>query len=161
MVKVTGRTRDGVHLKAHLDYIARHGDLELETSDGWALHGKDGVRELAEDWAAFAAQDSRRRANTPISLSVVLSMPKGSDPLVVRDAARGFAQAVFDERFDYAFALHTDAQHPHGRAVEAFVRQMPAPDTQRLALARALREANARSRREERGDPGAGRDRSR
>lgn len=49
-----------------------------------------------------------------------------------------------------------------GRAVEAFVRQMPAPDTQRLALARALREANARSRGEERGgDPGPGRDRSR
>lgn len=113
MVKVTGRTRDGAHLKAHLDYIARHGDLELETADGWQLQGKDEVRELADDWAAFAAQDSRRRANTPISLSVVLSMPKGSDSLVVRDAARGFAQAVFGDRFDYAFALHTDAQHPH------------------------------------------------
>jgi hypothetical protein len=48
-----------------------------------------------------------------------------------------------------------------GRAVEAFVRQMPAPDTQRLALARALREANARGRIEERGDPGPGRWRGR
>jgi type IV secretory pathway VirD2 relaxase len=33
-----------------------------------------------------------------------------------------------------------------GRAVEAFVQEMPAPDSQRLALARELREANARQR---------------
>jgi hypothetical protein len=43
----------------------------------------------------------------------MLSMPAGTDPLAVRDAARAFAQEVFGDRFDYVFALHTDAPHPH------------------------------------------------
>ncbi|RAV24172.1 hypothetical protein DQE84_17035, partial [Staphylococcus warneri] len=62
---------------------------------------------------AAAMLDSRRRANTPFSHSVMLSMPAGTDATVVRDAARAFAQEVFAERFDYVFALHTDAEHPH------------------------------------------------
>jgi hypothetical protein len=47
-----------------------------------------------------------------------------------------------------------------GLAVESFVRDMPAPDTQRLALARELREAN-RAFAPERSDEGGGRERSR
>jgi hypothetical protein len=31
----------------------------------------------------------------------------------VRDAARAFAREVFADRFDYVFALHPDADHPH------------------------------------------------
>ena len=46
-----------------------------------------------------------------------------------------------------------------GRAVEAFVQEMPAPDTQRLALARALRAANAERRADR--DPAPPRDRGR
>jgi type IV secretory pathway VirD2 relaxase len=113
MVKVTGRTRDPGHLRAHLDYISRHGDLEMEDRDGNLLAGRDAVRELAADWSAAALADSRRRANTPVSLSVVLSMPADTDAAAVRDAARAFASEVFGARFDYAFALHTDAGHPH------------------------------------------------
>jgi hypothetical protein len=241
------------------------------------------VRELAAEWSATALADSRRRATSPISLSMVLSMPAGTDAYAVRDAARAFAADVFREQFDYVFALHTDEPNPHvhltvarrglsgerlnprkadleawrqtfaaalrergvaaeatprrargvtrkaertdlrklreraeagrgpvarvhraayqdaahaafggereetvweaqllrrqqriralylgqarllqaspspddrelGRAVEAFVREMPAPDTQRLALARQLRDANARLRDRDRGD---------
>jgi type IV secretory pathway VirD2 relaxase len=61
----------------------------------------------------MAMADSRRRINTPFSHSVMLSMPAGTDPMAVRDAARAFARDVFVDRFDYAFALHTDADHPH------------------------------------------------
>ncbi len=113
MVKVTGRTRDTGHLRAHLEYISRNGELELEDRDGTLITGRPAVRELAEDWSAIALADSRRRATTPFSLSVVLSMPADTDPATVRDAARAFAREVFAERFDYVFALHTDAQHPH------------------------------------------------
>jgi hypothetical protein len=113
MVKVSGRTRDPGHLRAHLDYVARHGDLELEDRDGAMLQGHEAVRELADDWSALALADRRRRANTPFSHSLVLSMPGGTPPLVVRDAARAFGAQVFADRFDYAFVLHTDATHPH------------------------------------------------
>lgn len=113
MVKVTGRTREPSHLRAHLDYISRNGELEMEDRDGNAITGRTVVKELAGDWNDLALADSRRRANTPISLSVVLSMPAATDPATVRDAARAFAREVFADRFDYVFALHTDAQHPH------------------------------------------------
>jgi hypothetical protein len=113
MVKVTGRTRDPGHLRAHLDYISRNGELEMEDRDGGVIAGRPAVRELADDWSAIALADSRRRATTPLSLSVVLSMPAETDPTTVRDAARAFAREVFADRFDYVFALHTDAQHPH------------------------------------------------
>jgi type IV secretory pathway VirD2 relaxase len=113
MVKVTGRTRDPGHLRAHLDYISRNGELEMEDRDGAVVAGRPAVRELAKDWTAAALADSRRRANTPFSLSLVLSMPADTDPAIVRDAARALARASFADRFDYVFALHTDAQHPH------------------------------------------------
>lgn len=113
MVKVTGRTRDPGGLRAHLDYISRNGALEMEDRDGAVIAGRGAVKELAEDWSEAALTDPRRRATTPFSLSVMLSMPAGTDPTAVRDAARAFAREVFADRFDYVFALHTDADHPH------------------------------------------------
>lgn len=113
MVKVTGRTRDPGTLHAHLDYISRNGALELEDRDGAILEGRRDVKDVADDWSALALVDSRRRANTPFSVSVMLSMPAGTDPVKVRDAARAFARETFADRFDYVFALHTDAGHPH------------------------------------------------
>lgn len=113
MVKVTGCTHDAGHLRAHLDYISRNGELEMEDRDGAVITGRVAVKELAQDWSAIAMADPRRRANTPVSLSLVLSMPTEVDPMIVRDAAREFARATFAERFDYALALHTDTRHPH------------------------------------------------
>jgi type IV secretory pathway VirD2 relaxase len=113
MVKVTGRTRDAGTLHAHLDYISRNGALELEDRDGAIVEGRRDVKDVADDWSALALADSRRRANTPFSVSVMLSMPVGTDAAKVRDAARAFARETFADRFDYVFALHTDAGHPH------------------------------------------------
>jgi hypothetical protein len=112
MVKVTGRTRDLGHLKAHLDYITRHGALELEGPDGAPLSDRALVCDLAEDWAAASAL-AGGRTGTPLTLSLMLSMPSGTDPYAVRDAARAFAASAFGETFDYGLVLHTDAGHPH------------------------------------------------
>lgn len=110
MVKITGRTRGVAHLQAHLAYISREGGLPLEGRDGERLLGLGEIRELGADWAS---EDSRPRRDTPLSLSVVLSMPPGTSQVGVRNAARAFAAEAFGERFDYVFALHSDAQHPH------------------------------------------------
>ena len=112
IVKVTGRTRDPAHLRAHLDYVTRNGALKLEGPDGWALD-RAGVRDLGDAWSAAAMADSRRRANTPVSLSIVLSMPEKTDPASVRDATRAFAAEMFGGAFDYGFVLHTDEPYPH------------------------------------------------
>lgn len=113
MVKITGRTRDGGHLSRHLDYISRNGKVGLEGLDGERLEGREAVRALAGAWAAELAIEPRRRSDAPVSLSVVLSMPAGTDALRLRDGARAFAAATFGERFPYVFALHTDDRHPH------------------------------------------------
>lgn len=113
MVKVTGRTRDGGHLRAHLDYISRNGQLELEGADGALIVSRRDVADLADDWGAAALGDKPRRKDSPVSHSVILSMPAGTNEIAVRDAARSFAADLFAGRHDYVFTLHTDTPRPH------------------------------------------------
>lgn len=113
-VKVTGRPRTAGHLSAHLDYISRHGKLEIETSDAELLLGKKVVGELAEQWSAdnvgLGGPGEARKGSQ--SVSMVLSMPPGTNAELVRSAARAFAAERFNG-YDYAFALHIDTDHPH------------------------------------------------
>ncbi|WP_292103625.1 hypothetical protein [Brevundimonas sp.] len=113
MVKVTGKTRDAGHLNRHLEYISRNGTLTLEGPDGERLEGRSAVKALAADWAAEAAMAPGRRGDSPLSRSIVLSMPRGTDPMRLHDAARAFAAEAFGERFPYVFALHDEGGHPH------------------------------------------------
>lgn len=113
MVKITGRTRDGGHLAAHLDYISRNGELALEGPDGERLQGRGEVRTLARDWTQELAMEPGRRRDAPVSLSIVLSMPAGTEAFRLHDAARAFAADIFGDRFPYVFALHDEGRHPH------------------------------------------------
>jgi len=113
VVKVTGAARDARGLKAHLDYISRKGDLPLEGRLGEVLTSREAQQELAADWAWGGQADGRRLERTPLSRSLVLSMPEGVNPAEVFAAAREFVAASFGQRFDYVFATHADASHPH------------------------------------------------
>lgn len=113
MVKITGRTRDGGHLGRHLDYISRNGALALEGPDGERLAGRSEVRALVRDWVAELAMEPGGRRDAPVSLSIVLSMPAGTQAFRLHDAARAFAADVFGDRFPYVFALHDEGKHPH------------------------------------------------
>jgi type IV secretory pathway VirD2 relaxase len=112
MVKVTGRTRDAAHLHAHLSYISRNGQLEGEGRDGLPWCGRMDVLETASAWA-WTANVERRRRDAPLSVSLILSMPAGTDAFRLRDAARAFAREVFEDRHDYVLVLHNDTPHPH------------------------------------------------
>ncbi len=110
MVKVSGHTKGAKHVKAHLDYISRNGELELENERGEKLKGRDDVRALHKDWM----QDpGRRRPNTRDTNHIVLSMPPGTDEKAVKNAARAFAQSTFAKNHPYVFVLHRDDDHPH------------------------------------------------
>lgn len=111
MVKVSGRQRGASHTLAHLDYVSRHGKLEIETSDGERLDTKPAIAALAEEWVDQEHRTTSRREPLT-SVSMVLSMPPGHDPDRIFDAARAFARTEL-ERFPYAMALHTDTDHPH------------------------------------------------
>ncbi|WP_303699562.1 relaxase/mobilization nuclease domain-containing protein [Brevundimonas naejangsanensis] len=113
MVKITGKTKDARHLRRHLDYISRNGRLVLEGPDGERHQGREAVADLTAAWAAEQALEPGRRRDSSLSRSIVLSMPAGTDPQRLHDAARAFARATFGERFPYVFALHDEDRHPH------------------------------------------------
>lgn len=110
VVKVTGRQRGGNHVKAHLDYIGRKGELGIETRDGEILTSKDDIAERATEWSDTLQWRSRP---TVSSVSLIFSMPEGTDPHKVLGAVRALAHAELSDNHDYVLALHTDTPRPH------------------------------------------------
>ena len=113
MVKITGRTKSVDHLKSHLDYITRNGELTGETEKGSLLAGRDGLKDLQQRWADDAALDDARRRDGSLSVNVILSMPAGTDEVAVKDAARAFAIETFGGNHDFVFVQHLEDKHPH------------------------------------------------
>jgi hypothetical protein len=110
MVKVTGGGRGMKTIAAHLRYISKNGRLDIEDERGEVQHGKDALQALADDW---------RFGGTPIdevgvrreSFNIMLSIPRGVDPLIVQRAAREFAQAeLADHKF--VMVLHDHQANP-------------------------------------------------
>ncbi|MGD9810303.1 MAG: relaxase/mobilization nuclease domain-containing protein [Sphingobium sp.] len=110
VVKVTGRQRGGTHVKAHLEYIGRKGDIEIETRDGEILISKDDIAERAAEWSDTLNWRSRP---TVSSVSLIFSMPEGTDAEKVLGAVRALAHAELSDNHDYVLALHTDTPRPH------------------------------------------------
>lgn len=161
MVRITGRTRGIVHLKAHLDYVSRNARLEVERSDGVVIHDRHGMRVLHDDWLQANAVMARGRSSPQAvqSVSIILSMPPGNPPDRVQAAARSWARDTFADRHEWIMARHDDKDHPHVhvtvRAVGADGRRLTAGpkelQTWRERFARELRrygiEAEATPRR--------------
>lgn len=110
LVKVTGRKKGADHLGAHLAYIGRKGEIALETRDGELLTDKADVQQLAEEWSETLYW--RQRA-TVSAVSMVFSMPEGTDPETVRQSVRETAERMLGDNHDYLMALHTDTPRPH------------------------------------------------
>jgi hypothetical protein len=111
MVKVTGGGRGMQAIVAHWCYISKNGRLEIEDERGQTMRGKEALRELADDWrfggSLIEATSERREA-----FNVMLSMPRGSDPLSVVWAARQFAQVELADH-KYLMVLHDHQANPH------------------------------------------------
>ena len=113
MVKVTGSARGIRSLKEHLAYITRNGKIGAEREGGERIEGGANVRELAEQWWADCGRD--RKAGARDTINLILSMPPGTDPRAVADAASAFAQKTFAGEYDYLLAHHnvdTDLKRP-------------------------------------------------
>lgn len=112
MVKIPKRTGASTGLKGirnHLDYISRNGEVDVTTSDDLTMRGKEEVKSIADSWGnvGIPEQSNKREA-----LNIVLSMPSGTDPQKVLNAAKNFAAEQF-KNHDYAMALHTHADNPN------------------------------------------------
>ncbi|WP_247477077.1 MULTISPECIES: relaxase/mobilization nuclease domain-containing protein [unclassified Bradyrhizobium] len=113
MVKITGRTKSVAHLKSHLAYITRNGELDAETEQGTTLAGRTGLKDLQQQWDDDAGLDNKRRRDGSLSVNIILSMPAGTDAVAVKDSARAFAIESFGYNHDYVFVQHLDDKHPH------------------------------------------------
>ncbi|WP_199915361.1 relaxase/mobilization nuclease domain-containing protein [Aminobacter sp. MSH1] len=113
MVKITGGGRNMRQIKAHMDYISRNGELEIEDEQGLAYQGKKDVRYVRDTWRdgghtiPYEGEDGPREA-----FNIMLSMPAGTDRTALKDAARAFAAEHF-EGHQYVFAGHDDKNHFH------------------------------------------------
>jgi hypothetical protein len=94
-----------------LRYISKNGRLEIEDDRGVVEQGKQVLKEIERQWqfgGAYIGDVGQRRE----AFNVMLSMPQGTDPLIVQKAAREFARIEFaDHR--YVMVLHTHQANPH------------------------------------------------
>jgi hypothetical protein len=122
MVKVLTRGGQSLrHVQAHLAYLNRDGDLEIETDQGERVAGKGVEKQLLDDWdldveeARRTIQVGPRRNLSPPKLvhKILFSMPPGTPPDKVLTAVKNFAREEFAFKHRYAMVLHTDEPHPH------------------------------------------------
>ena len=111
MVKVTGGGRGMAAIRAHFRYISKNGRLGIEDDRGVVERAKEAVKDIERQWqfgGAYIGEEGRRRE----AFNVMLSMPRGTDPLVVQKAAREFAKIEFEDH-RYVMVLHDHQANPH------------------------------------------------
>ena len=157
MVKVL--TQGGQNLKAvraHIAYLHRHGDLEVESDQGERLVGQDVEYMLVEDWDLDVEEHRRRaelrpqtdRAPPKLVHKILFSMPPGTPSKKVLAAVKNFAREEFGLKHRYAMVLHTDAPHPHVHMVLKAVSERGERLNIRKATLRKWRDDFARQLRE-------------
>jgi hypothetical protein len=98
-------------IAAHFRYISKNGSLDVEDERGQLSHGKEEVQDLLEDWrygGSLIEDVSDRRE----AFNIMLSMPRGIDPLTVQRAAREFAKEELADH-KYVMVLHDHQANPH------------------------------------------------
>jgi hypothetical protein len=114
MVKVTGGGRGMRAIAAHFRYISKNGRLDLEDDRGETIKGASAVRDLADDWRFSGAliPEEAGAGGRREAFNVMLSMPRGTDPLAVQHAAREFARVELAGH-KYVMVLHDHQANPH------------------------------------------------
>ena len=98
-------------IAAHFRYISKNGRLDIEDEHGEISRGREAVRDFVEDWrfgGTLIEEVSDRRE----AYNIMLSMPRGTDPLSVLRAAREFAEAELADH-KYVMVLHDHQANPH------------------------------------------------
>ena len=114
MVKVTGGGRGMKAIAAHFRYISKNGRLDIEDERGETMRGKDTLYDLADDWrfGGTLIDDVAEPGQRREAFNIMLSMPRGTDPLTVQRAAREFAQVELADH-KYVMVLHDHQANPH------------------------------------------------
>ena len=114
MVKVTGGGRGMKAIAAHFRYISKNGRLDIEDERGETMRGRDTLHELTDDWrfGGTLIDDIAEPGQRREAFNIMLSMPRGTDPLTVQHAAREFAKVELADH-KYVMVLHDHQANPH------------------------------------------------
>jgi len=115
MVKVTGGGRGMRAIKAHMAYISKRGNLEVEDQEGNRYKGPQTINMLAREWR-HAGTHIPEKSNRREAFNVILSMPRGTEAIVVRAAAREMVRSEF-KGHRFAMVLHEHQENPHVHVV--------------------------------------------
>jgi Relaxase/Mobilisation nuclease domain len=112
MVKISGGGKNMSHIKEHMDYISRNGEIDLEDENGDIHRGKRELADVKNAWAkgriGIPEEGDRRKE----AFNIIFSMPPGTDRDSVKEAVRAFAADEFKDH-QYVFASHDDEEHTH------------------------------------------------
>ena len=111
MIKVTGGGRGMVAIAAHFRHISKQGRLPVEDDRGVTHDGKEGVRDLVDQWRHGGARIPERSARRE-AFHLMLSMPAGTPSDALKDAVRTFARTELSNH-RYLMVLHTHQANPH------------------------------------------------
>ena len=111
MVKVTGGGRGMGAIGAHLRYISKNSPLLFEDDQGVGREGKEALRDVTDQWRLGGERIPETSARRE-AFNIMLSMPAGTDPEIVRHAAREFAKVELPNH-RYVMVLHTHLANPH------------------------------------------------
>jgi hypothetical protein len=111
MVKVTGGGRGMDAIAAHFRYISKNGRLQIEDDRGLTREGREAQHDLVEQWrysGSLIGEVSHRRE----AFNIMLSMPAGTRPEFVQQAAREFAKVEL-RGHRWVMVLHDHQANPH------------------------------------------------
>ena len=111
MVKISGASKGADKAQAHVNYIGRKGEIEVENQDGEKFKGED-QKELLKAWAAMGMHREDKTGTRKEAFHFVFSMPSGTNPDGLKSAVRNLVNEEFAGH-KYFMAQHLDTDSPH------------------------------------------------
>lgn len=111
VVKISGSSKGADKAQAHVTYIGRNGQVELEDQDGNKYAGKE-QKEVLGAWTVQGMHDKHASGARREAFHFVFSMPKGTNPEAMKQAVKNLVKEEFDGH-QYFIAQHLDTDSPH------------------------------------------------
>lgn len=111
MVKISGSSKGCDKAQAHLNYIGRKGDVEVEDEQGVKYKG-DEQKQLLKSWEAMGIPSKDKEGQRKEAYHIVFSMPGGTNPDALKSAVKNLVQEEFSGH-NYFIAQHLDTDNPH------------------------------------------------
>lgn len=120
VIKFTGSSKNYEGLKAHLRYISRNGEVEVQSSDGCKFIGKSDLNILSESFNSGDRIPTQREIRDNSlkeqreAIHVVFSMKdyQFASGAKIKEAAMNCISKMYPDNY-FCIAIHNDTDNPH------------------------------------------------